>query len=174
MSDPCEVRLQSSTVWLCECLLARCLYSSSRRLQMQCVSNIGIWTALFTRGWRRRKKRRVLTKIRVWRGLRKQWNAVACYALATLDIVLIAWLVSWFLCTKITLEQVLYDFSIIMPFVTTESIILVWIKFFFFLFLFICCMIILCQRPLSCAIFTESFIMKCVLLLGNHKNLMSY
>lgn len=53
-----------------------------------------------------------------------------------MNSVLIFW------CKKITLEQVfffLYDFSIIMPFVTTESIILVWIgkKMLIFIYLFL-------------------------------------
>lgn len=49
-------------------------------------------------------------------------DTVACCACSVLDMFnCMISVLSFFVC-KITLEQVLHDFSIMMPFVTTESI----------------------------------------------------
>lgn len=53
---------------------------------------------------------------------------------------------------KITLEQVLHDLSIMMPFVTTESILFGLNQTLFLALTYFVCMIMTCQRSVSSAI----------------------
>lgn len=95
-------------------------------------------------------------------GVWKQWDTVACYACSSLDMfncmisVLISFFLFLFFVCKIRLEQVLHDLSITMPFVTTESI-LFWSKsnsLCFLALIYFVCMIMMCQRFVSSAIFS--------------------
>lgn len=93
--------------------------------------------------------------------LKQQKESVTCFAYSTLDIFNCMISILIFVC-KITLEQVLHDLSIMMLFITTESI-LFGLNQAFFLIYFVC-MIIVCQRLRQVPYFQSFENVKCALL----------